>query len=453
MRACIQIDDFPHGLLTFNSQDYISNLILSSMYEPLFFEENSEYRSLYVEDSYDGIYITLNFKDFFWSNGMLVTAKDMYNSLIYILENRTIFSSYLDFIEGVSEYLYGEGSINSIGITLYDKSLKIKTKYENNYKELFSTIHFSPFFIENGEVVNNISNGRFYLDKKSSDSISLKTNTFLMDKFFKKKAKIQELSFVYIKDLYKGIDEFKKGNLDMTCSTYFPFEEISNYNESPYFYMKNSNILFTLKIDKDLTPLKKDLMKILYDNCFNNQLLNKGINFCKNYFFDKELTQQDFNNNEINTSKNSINNNIRVLYPSYYPNDIVIKPIISYLKKKGIEIEEIALPLKEFNEVYNSSKFDIALVLLSPLVNNDIDLLIHYLKGFYNEEKIDTYLVLLNKYLESQAEYDKKKLNEYLIGHSQFIPIGFGKHLYFKSEKLKDLYIDRNDLYKYINIE
>ncbi|MEN2804662.1 hypothetical protein OBFLKGFO_02731 [Mannheimia haemolytica] len=63
--------------------------------------------------------ITFEFVDeIFFSNGEKLTSTDIYKTLYYQISHKTMFSSYLDFIEGVSEFLY-DGKLN-VEFGIYD---------------------------------------------------------------------------------------------------------------------------------------------------------------------------------------------------------------------------------------------------------------------------------------------------------------------------------------------
>ncbi|WP_324682665.1 hypothetical protein [Bibersteinia trehalosi] len=102
----------------FLCKDFSSIVILSTMYEPLFNKVNGEYNSYYIKkySSRDGYLELVFFNDLRWSNGDYLTSTDVYNTLLYQIRNKTIFSCYLDFISGVSDYLYNDGDESLINI-------------------------------------------------------------------------------------------------------------------------------------------------------------------------------------------------------------------------------------------------------------------------------------------------------------------------------------------------
>lgn len=128
----IQIDDFPHSLITIQAEDFTSKTVLSSMYEPLFYEYKGSYKSDYVKDEYvdETATLYLNFTESYWSNGEQLKASHYYDTLIFILKSNSKYSSYLDFIVGVEEYLFDEISLNEVGIRLVGECLQINTKYK-----------------------------------------------------------------------------------------------------------------------------------------------------------------------------------------------------------------------------------------------------------------------------------------------------------------------------------
>lgn len=85
--------------------------------------------------------------------------------------------------------------------------------------------------------------------------------------------------------------------------------------------------------------------------------------------------------------------------------------------------------------------------LSSTLIRSEIDLLISYLEFISHDEHKDTYIDLLNAYIENPTI--KKKINTFLWENSVLLPICRGKHIYLKNALLENIYIDRNDNYKY----
>ncbi|HDL6247695.1 TPA: ABC transporter substrate-binding protein, partial [Mannheimia haemolytica] len=296
--------------------------------------------SSYVRNHYFNIEdfsITFEFVDeIFFSNGEKLTSTDIYKTLYYQISHKTMFSSYLDFIEGVSEFLY-DGKLN-VEFGIYDiperNMLVIKCNREVDYCDIFSNIEFSPvYFDDNGKPDIYISNGQFNLFVVKDYLVTLKRNKYVSSITNKN---IMFVRFIVNNNLYYPIKLFHDGYIDVTSCTYFPNELVKYENIA----CKDSNIYFLLGFKEEFIQFKSIFFDII-NNYINNNL-SDILSPVRGYFLDNEIIY-DFRAKKIN----KINfKKLKIAYLDYYPNKNIICVLSEYLLSMGFEVELYGFDIK-----------------------------------------------------------------------------------------------------------
>lgn len=446
MKARILIDDFPHTLMPFECLDYSSKIVLGSMFEPIFYEENGIFKSNIVMEEVRDLQVCFIIKEFYWSNGIRFSAKDVQNTLLFIIGQNTKFSNYLNFIEGVNDYFDGICSLDDIGImAIGENRFVFNMRYRYDYKSLFSAIQFSPMYIENSSVNLNIFSGPFKLKKICDDKVVLEKN----NNYNNLNIDIDELIFHKENNMYLALEQYEREEVSMTSSTFFPFDRIKLYENSDEFYLSNSNIEFNIiLLNTKLFKFKGNLHKYLFSKIINNPELVTGINLNNKVYFE----------DTVDIDKIILNKDIfriKILYPDYYPNNIIVDLICIFFKQFDIYVESTGLILEDFIKTLNikNNSYDIILRLFSPIIANELEYMISYINNF-ESKYVDKYIDLLNKYINNEHSDQKhsiqKLLDKYISQYSNRIPLAKVKHIYLKDKSLSRYIIDKNDLPRFI---
>ncbi|QLB12800.1 extracellular solute-binding protein (family 5) [Bisgaardia hudsonensis] len=420
----------------FECKDFSSRCIASMLYEPLFNKKDGVYSSNYIKNHYLNTKdhsITLElFDGLFFSNGQKLTSTSIYKTLLYQIMNRTMFSYYLDFIEGVPSILYDDIHHGDIGIIdIVDKNmLKIVYNRQVDYCDLFSNVEFSPvYFNENNYPELHVSNGKFKIFKIKEYQITLERNGYCLNKY----ENIKYVNFIVNKNLYYPIELYRKGNVDVTSCTYFPNELVAHEK----VINKESNIFFILGMKKEFVIFKSAFKKLLTDY-INKNLLNI-LSPLNGYFFDNDLEYK-----ECHIVNNISPKEINIAYLDYYPNEHIIFVLCDFLSNLGLKINLHGFDIHTYCKI-DKSKYDIYLTLSVLLTENNYDLSIFYM-SYLDSKDIEQYLKILNS---EGPEDDYKNQSEYLLSHALCLPICRGRFIYMKSSHLKNFYISDKGVYNF----
>jgi len=436
------IDDFPHTLNPTETFDYSSKLVVSLLYEPLFFCVDGDYRSNIIKKThYEDKILEFYFADWYWSNGEKVKPYNLYQTLVYILQYQPKLRSYLSFIKGVEDD-DNEMDIVNVGLSYDDKKIVFATKYEvMNYQQIFSIPQFSIlYFNEEHQLKNKITNGKFIVSEYKKDSLQL---TLKKNRYYKlSHIDFEGINFIYVKSIEENISLFEEGVLDITCSTFFPFHLIERYKNAAVFNRQKSNIEISLHINNEkLKKYKNDLERFVKTRMLNNRMLSQGLDIepikCKRC----ELINEDSVGGE----------KIVLLLPDYYPNNKIINIVAAYFMSVGYEVVINEFPLKEYVKHKKDYNYDVSLDLSSLLVNNLVERLINEM-NFIADENLDEYIDMLNIYLENYENENLTNIFDYIAKYSFKIYLGKINHIYLKTKELHYLHFNENDVYTFEKI-
>lgn len=420
----IFLDDTPKESIPFKVRDYSSCLLCSALYEPLFLKINNKFIENLIIDNTQNKNIALTFKEFYWSNGERCTPEDLKKTLFYIIEHKLTLAQYLDFIEGVKDYL--DGNIDNLGnikISTNSNTLFIKSLIDNDYyKYIFSTIYFSPVKFINGLPSSNIVYGPFqkYLE---NDWMYLNRNPHY------KKNVGKNLEFKVEKDPLLNIKEFNEGNLDVTSTTVIYQKNRRQLSMNKNFRQKKSNLSLRIEFNEFLLEQKNNLTNSIYELIEIDEYLKNDI-----VSSIKRVNKGKYDRVKLKS--------LTILYSDYYPNNIIANKISSFYKERKVKVKLKHGDLDYFTNEYSESNYDICINVGYPITQNKIDYYIEKI-DFLPESRIDDYITLLNKWLNGNVE--EYLLDVYLDKFSLLVTIGVLKHHYLISNRMEGFIIDDND--------
>lgn len=414
------IDESPGTLVPPELLDYNARFIARFLFEPLFYEEKDEYKAQpYIEDLSHDTSLILEVRDKYWSNGELLTVQDIYNCLKYIVQYKTPFATYLDFIVGVKEYLQGTGSLADVQISIQQNRIVASTLHLYSYKELFSTVEFAPFKTKDGIPITGITSGKFQLISQSEDEIVLENSEQL------------NIKFVVDYSSQSQIELVKNNQATYTATTSLTYEDLSNHHLLddtgwilPIFY----RIILPQKF---VTNNHKILI--------SNRLLTT---LSAHQELQHMIQIQSHNDDLVDCKINNLKSEYRIVFPNYYPNDLLVEKIANVLKSMEITTIIKPLTLHQFID-YQPAEQDILLELVTPLIHNKLDYFIEKINKI-NNSYIAEYLDDLNMWISTNFEDNNLELRmETLIQkYSAIISVGQVRSFYIKSDDAPELVLD-----------
>ena len=385
----IEIDSNPildvNPILNF---DYTSKFFNYFLYEPLIQNYNC---FLYNNnnDKYILIFLKNNLEPILYKNAIKYHLHSK-NKSPYIYFFLNIVGS-TKFYKNINKDLTGVKIVNSN--TLYIKY------HDSNINIIKVLTSFLVLPMYKNKIIRN---GKYSLVSKSKNKyILLKNKNYWKDSYL-----IDKVIFVKNKKFKNSISLYKKNKLDITC--------FSSFN---YLIFKN------LKLKLEINYLESSIFYILK---FKNKKLKNIIKnkfFFKNYFFTLLLNNKKSNISQILTS---YNHEIKILYPNYYPNNLIISKIIEILKSYKIKLK--VTKVTNMKKFYEESKknYDIILFLNSPIIE---EYKIFFLSMYKNKNFIHE---LFNKTLNFKDIINNINLDN----ENPFLILGKGKFIFLKNKFL-----------------
>ena len=425
----IYMDDEPKTAIPFLANDYSSSLLCSCLYEPLFISEGNKFTENLITDLSIGKNIKLLFKNFYWSDGTKVTPHDLKETLLYIIMNKIDKAWYLDFIEGVSDYLEGVSTdINNIKIFSDNDCLYIESLIaDNQYKYIFSTIYFVPMRFINNKPSVECSYGAFKLEKFFE---KLNVNKYYYNQLN------ENLTIVINDKAQENINHFLEGKCDLTSTTVFKQSDIHSLKViGEEVRVKPSKLQLQLEVSNNYIHQKKYILKLIVDIIKND----------KDLFYD--ILINDFSELEHFTNYNKLEK-FSLLYSDYYPNNSIARKLLSKFDNEKVNVDYG--DLNYFIDKYkHSNNYDTYLNVFSPVSHSTFDKYMTYL-NFIIPEKKEEYINLLNIWIKGDIETNC--IEEFISNYSRRVIIGYLIHYYLQSEKLNGLLIDENDNFLFKNV-
>lgn len=134
------LDDMPDFFMPIDGYDHNLIFIYSLIHKTIFNMKQNQFVSDVVDDLSLNGQLKLKFKN----NKYGIEAKDVYATLIYIIEHNSLYASYLSFIVGVKAFLRGNAPLSRVQLWYQDNVLEAKMYDDYEYKYVLSSIHFAP---------------------------------------------------------------------------------------------------------------------------------------------------------------------------------------------------------------------------------------------------------------------------------------------------------------------
>ncbi|OEZ36622.1 hypothetical protein A6B36_00065 [Lactiplantibacillus plantarum] len=421
------LDDSPKIQFPFDVVDVNTKLILNFLYEPIFLKKNGNFFERGIEDKSSKRALNIKF-----TKENKASAKDMYSTLMYVIKEHKASAEFLEFIVGVKEYLRGDSTLEKI--KLYQNGSNLyATMYDcTSYKEVFSTITFSPVFFDNGHPSYKKNNGIYTLkssqesilrlQKKEKKSYFPKYINFIVER----NPETQVKKIESLKHYYSGFTSLTPKILANVNSNYV--QEIKSHVR--FRLLCSNNEVFTY-------DLRNKLYEYVIETITKDPVLSRAISI------------SDIRNKKVYNIEQQVQSSdkIKIVYANFFPNKEIVIIAKKFLEKNGVEAKLIGKSFSDFLNI-DSDQYDMVLRVEEPVTNNFVDYYIEQIQ-WIDQEKRKTYVTFLNRLLSLRSNNEKleKVLNLYVARYSRMLEIGTFNKTCYRSVDCKPLkFNDNGDL-------
>jgi ABC-type oligopeptide transport system substrate-binding subunit len=414
------------------SSDSNSKQIISQIYQGLFYTENDELKKGIVDEykiSDDGLVYKFTIKNTNWSDGKKLTALDIKNSWMSVLnpENAVIQRDELYNIVGAREYSKGMKSEEQVEINVIDEqNLEVKLKeLDQNFIFKLSKMIYYPYRDE------DTFSGPFKLDNwMHHKEIELSKNDYYWNQ---ENVKLDKVIVKLMTGNVKPINEFAKGNVDLTT---IPRQELYRYEGSDVLKHVSSHKTFALmfNLDNDITKNKELRAKIKQEfpfEVFLKEILNDYSGSVKSFF--KGEIIEEFQKKDDDVILKNTNGKIKILTKNEDVSLKISAIVDQILTENGIESNVDTAVGGLYYDRLNKSEFDIAVVELNADKLNRND----FYQNFYSEGYYNYYSIKdIDDILRSN---DNELIQKTIDDKNYAIAISNGMKHYLFSNKYKNL--------------
>lgn len=415
------------------SQDLNSKQVISQIYQGLFYTENDKIKKGIVDEygiSDDKRLYKFKLKDTKWSDGKKMTALDIKNSWIQVLnpENAIINRDELYIISGAEEYSNGLLEESDVKIKVIDDlnlEVELKSSDENFIARLAKLVYY-PY--RNKDTFS----GPFKLtDWIHHQEITLEKNSKYWNS---KKVNLNKVVIKLMTGEIKPINEFAKGNIDLTTISR---KELYRYKGSHVLKNIPSNTTFSIMFNLESELMNSEDLRASIENkfpfdIFESEILNDFSGKVSSFFKD-EIIEKFQNSGEKKSYLSNSESKVKILSKNQ---DVPLK-IATILQQivgnMNIQVEvENAVDGQYYDRLSNSN-FDLAIAELDTnKLYRESFYQNFYSNGYYNYygiKNLDGVLKEKNA-VDIQKEIDKQ---------NYAIAISHGMRHYLFSEKFTNL--------------
>lgn len=408
------LDEQPELVSPLESMDHNLIMIHSFVHRTIFDRIDGYFSSEIVDD-----YSTKNFLELVVKKNIYgITANDIYNTWIYILKNKTIYASYLGFIKGVREYLRDEVGLEKVELNIIKNRIIANMYDDREYKEVFSSIHFSPLKFWNGKPSKSEGFGLYSIVQVDKQQVKLKNKNVATDEiiFIVESSEKKQLEGIYTGNSYTGFTSLKN-------DTVYEMSAIE----------VQSNMQFRLDIiNKDILS-KIDSLWVMKKEIFN--LAGKGLDHIIKLPKIKKTNLDKVYENKIFEC-----NKVEILYADYYPNRKILENILEVFYKENVEV---VMHGKNFHDFLRDDRkiYDVVFDIIEPITMSKLDMYISEIP--YILQNKDEYIKLLNDWIKMDyAKAIEEKIDEYLFKFSSSVNLGTYRMYYLHSKDVDELIVD-----------
>ncbi len=257
-------------------------------------------------------------------------------------------------------------------------TLVIKLEGAVSYFEpLLASIQTAP---AHPRLRDGVSNGPYYVVEASRTRIALVKNPYY------RKNIVPEIFFEVNEPLGQSISKYQIGEIDITCPTYFPAEQLHVYAETKDLRSLASPIVYLLeghpeRFHNALNDFKMLCHLLPIDEIAHN--LRGIVDRCTSLVPEAMMkacgTELMVASPRHAAAESGAVRHLLVLYADYYPNGVIVQYLKHAWEGAGLTVDITGLPFERFVEERDAGNYDICLSLLSPVFGHPMAYYLYYL--------------------------------------------------------------------------
>lgn len=404
------IDTEPLNLDPARCSDYIGQIVLQALYEPLLVRDSSTGRLIpgaakHYEVSLNQLTYTFYLRESKWSDGTSVTASDFVFAFRRLAHPNveSPVGPLLDVILNGEQVLARVLPAEMLGVReLNELTLQIQLENPvNHFPSLLAGFNFSPVphqllgrYEDTWE--SHVTNGPFVLSERHTG-----TDLFLQPNPARSEPErgVRGLRFWVCKDLRQPLEAYAGGRSHVTCNTYFPFDRLTDLTQLQDLVKLPSGILFVLAGNRNACPLWADhrFRKALHyslDRCGIAQSLYGGV-IPWDHFVATGVAGDLFGTvspahnprrarqllqDVRRTQTDRDLPRLRILYADYYPNTEILRLVqAAWRQTLDVHVELEPVEFSEHVQRMAEGTYELSLVLLSPTYDDPSAFLAYFL--------------------------------------------------------------------------
>ena len=403
------LDDMPDFFMPIDGYDHNLIFIYSLIHKTIFNMKQNQFVSDVVDDLSLNGQLKLKFKN----NKYGIEAKDVYATLIYIIEHNSLYASYLSFIVGVKAFLRGNAPLSRVQLCYQDNVLEAKIYDDYEYKYVLSSIHFAPLKFQKKQPLFGKGFGQYVLVQYNADQLTL-VNKINGNKIY----------FLKERDVTKQLAALNQSR----CLIYTGCTSLSQKMIIDKKATKiKSNMEMRLNISSEIMMQYPQIKPLL------SQWINKYIKLYPLVNV-KSCKQQKIIVKKINFQE------ITILYACYYPNNIIIEQIKAFFEAYDVKVKVVSCNFKNFLRA-DKEKYDLVFDIVEPITLSKFDFYLQEMNYLVRQKK--QYITTLNRWIQSNHDVKyETKLQELLNEYSSSLCIGRYNMFYLKSDNAPYLQVD-----------
>lgn len=381
-----------------------------------------------------------------WTDGKRVTAGEFVESFRRVALSPS--ASLISLVEGAEGVTAGQLAPEQLGVTaLSDDELAIELDEPVPYlPALLAAIQLSPV---HGGAPSEATNGPYALDSggTSSEAICLRPNAY-----YSGRTPTARLRFQIDESLHRPLERYASGDLQITCHTWFPFDQVEVWGSDPGFHRRPSAILFCVAASQASVPAfkVKDVRRRLastLDRAAIAECLHGGVTPWT------RLLPEPFWNELATAGASEIQNGdpgrgaaqelpLRnsLIYADYYPNGEIAALVAEQWARSGLASLRLEpLAFAEFVARVEAGNFELALQLFAPAFADPAASLIP-LAALLDGAEFDA---CAGHLLAAQASTGEARRRALLAAHSVLeesipvIPVANGQSLWLQHPRVR----------------
>lgn len=466
-RLVYHVDTDPLTLDPARCQDYVGQLVLQALYQPLLTRNPEDGHiepgaARYYTVTPDGLVYTFFLRESLWSDGTPVTAHDFVFALGRLV-NPAVQSpagSLLEPIRNAEQILAGELPVECLGVhAIAHDILEIVLENPVNYfDKLLASCNFSPVPRHClpdpvAEWGSTVTNGPFVLaEYQPQNQLLLLPNARQQQK----QESVAALRFWITRDLVEPLRAYEAGKVHITCNTYFPFDWLETLEGCQDLVRQPSGVLFLLQFNPVACPELADFrLRLALHHAIDRQriaiTLYGGI-IAWNHFVPKGVAVDLFDGDECSLDPKLATQawspeiwegaplKLRIIFADYYPNKEILDQVRQMWEcTLGIQVELEPCEFAEHTSRVAQGDYQVALILLTPMYSDPSAFLRYFLADLdeADADRLASFLISAQLGDGQSSHINFRRADMFLQERLPALPLCTGQSIYLQKPEVR----------------